>query len=259
MKKLFFILALFASSLNGMDDNDRLLQDYIRYYQIYLHEYNNKTREKHPWQELKPSLEKLENVSAQNITNAVVVSINRHHFIDLAYNLMLFWQDKIDFKIPCSILTFAEYPHYKLIFHTIIDNYLHNNRYKKYETEESKQLYDMTTKTFFNKIDITLTEQPSGLTPFGIILKHFIGEYGDVARQYYLEIFLADFLDHFHHQLNHATIEEALDMCNIRPIYDFRRENKSICRMIIESYYPKKLCFIKEKLKNLHNCHFRYV
>lgn len=196
------------------------------------------------------------NPSQQDMSNAVMIVLFKNN-TKMACKLLMLWQDTIDINLPRTATKPISISWCIRIFPEIIDICLKLLTEKTGALAIYQELYRTVVQVFKQKIDPNLIDRDHQKSIPNMILLYptlaLVWKHSKAKR------FLKEFLDDFHGQITKEIAEDAMNMCTIQN-HDSHVgvANKKHCLTILQSYFPKKLSFTKERLEKTYNCHFRF-
>lgn len=186
-----------------------------------------------------------------------------HFFLELWHNVI-----DINYNMPTE----------PLFFYDVLDSQCHALRNPHSDIKYQQNLYALYTyicTAFKDSLNINIKDK--GMTPFMFVCDQYI-RFQKPHKG--LDIFLEHFLQEFNTKIidietTNKQGQTVFDICTSTKTFQNAfmgwaednslyynqniSSNKKHLLTLLKKYFPDKLCFTKERLENLNNCHFRFV
>jgi hypothetical protein len=263
MKKILLILALFlALPMQGMNR----YEDYMR----VTAEISNPFSKSYTREGAERIVKKYsqEPIPKPQVITDVLGFCNAYNYYIVMHRLLALWEKGIDVNVlsreqGASLATIILTEYLRILNQEIFANIWVSTQEEVIQLNTSyANIYVLLCERFGHCIDINKRLDCHNNTYLLVSIKSSIEYSRSFAPQ------INDFITHFVRTFRHRMDPYAQDYLG-RTVFDLcvvqendthkRRENKQFLAALLKKHFTdRELCFAKERLENLYNCHFRF-
>lgn len=265
MKRIFFILIIFLiSSAQGMESSTE-----YRYFLRITADINN-SFSSHTREGAERIIKKYSQgpLPDPQVVTDVLSYCNACGYYIVMHRLLLLWEKAIDINLhstkqEVSLACMIVNDYLRILNQEIFADILLNTQEEVIQLITSyTNIYVLLCERLADGIDINEPIDLHNNTYLLKIIKSSLEYSHTFAPQ--INGFLTHFIRKFRHRMDPYAHDyqqkNVFDLCTIKEgDMQERVKNKQFLAALLKKYFPDKLCFTKDKLDKLHNCHFRFI